>query len=73
MNDLLLTTIVRAQPNAKPLAMTLVEAAAKQGVSMEELSTACVLAQKAYQKAMDRSRIAVTEFESDAKAALERI
>lgn len=73
MNDLLLTTIVRAQPNAKPLAMTLVEAAAKQGVSMEELSTACVLAQKAYQKAMDRSHIAVTEFESDAKAALERI
>ena len=53
--------------------MTLVEAAAKQGASMEELSTACVLAQKAYQKAMDRSRIAVTEFESDAKAALERI
>lgn len=73
MEDILLTTIVRAQPNAKPLAMTLVEAAAKQGASMEELSAACVLAQKAYQKVMDRSRIAVTEFESDAKAALERI
>lgn len=73
MNDIVLAAITRGQPNAKPLAMTLVEAAAKQGASMEELSTACVLAQKAYQKAMDRSRIAVTEFESDAKAALERI
>ena len=73
MDDILFAPLARTQPNAKPLAMTLVEAAAKQGASMEELSTACVLAQKAYQKAMDRSRIAVTEFESDAKAALERI
>lgn len=63
----------KAHPKAKPLAMALVEAAARQGASAKELRLACVMAQEAYRLAMDNSRVPVTEFERDAKAALERI
>ena len=73
MNDILLSPLAATCQKAKPLALTLVEAAAEQGANMEELRTACTLATEAYRKAMDNSRIPVTEFERDAKATLERI
>ena len=73
MESILMSPMAKAHPKAKSLAMALVEAAARQGASAEELRLACVMAQEAYRLAMDNSRVPVTEFERDAKVALERI
>ena len=73
MNRVMLSPLLREHPKAKPLAMALIAAAAEQGASTEDLRIACELAQGAYREAMDNSRFPVTQFESDAKAALERI
>ena len=73
MERILMSPMSKAHPKAKPLAMALVEAAARQGASAEELRLACVMAQEAYRLALDCSRVPVTEFERGAKAALERI
>ena len=73
MNRVMLIPLLREHPKAKPLAMALIAAAAEQGASTEDLRIACELAQGAYREAMDNSRFPVTQFESDAKAALERI
>lgn len=69
----LMTPLVKRMPKAKPLAQTLVRAAAEQGVCMEELVLACDLACEAYQKALDRSDIPLTEFQSEAEAAIEGV
>ena len=71
MNRVMLIPLLREHPKAKPLAMALIAAAAEQGASTEDLRIACE--QGAYREAMDNSRFPVTQFESDAKAALERI
>lgn len=60
-------------PKAKPLALTLVQAAAEQGACLEELKLACDMAINAYRKALDRSGIALTEFKSEAKTTIEGI
>ena len=65
------TPLAARLPKAKPLALSLVQAAAEQGACLEELELACDMACKAYRKALDRSGVMLTEFEGDAKSALE--
>ena len=68
------TPILKANPKAKPLARTLIAAAAEQEVSVDELRIACDLAQRAYQKARDESVTKLTTpLKGKAEAALERI
>lgn len=68
------TPILKANPKAKPLAQTLIAAAAEQGANMEELRVACDLAQRAYRKARDESVTKLTTpLKGKAEAALERI
>ena len=69
----LYTPIVKRYPKAKPLAMSLITAAAEQGASIEELRYACKLAMDACEKGRDISVPAISLFSSEAKAALERI
>ncbi len=65
--------LLAKQPKAKPLAQTLVKAAAEQGASYEDLDLACKLACEAYRRALDRSCVALSEFESESQATLESI
>lgn len=67
----LYTPILNKNPKAKPLAQSLIAAAAEQGACLEDLRIACQLAMDAYQKAMDQSGVVLSGFESQAKAALE--
>lgn len=69
----LYTPIAKRYPKAKPLAMSLITAAAEQGASIEELRYACKLAMDACEKGRDTSVPAISLFSSEAKAALERI
>ncbi len=64
--------LIRKYPKAKPLAQTLVAAAAAQGASARELEIACKLAMEAYEFAMDHSGVSLTQFQSEAEAALAR-
>ena len=69
----MLGPLMARSPKAKPLARTLVKAAAEQGVTMEEFDLACRLACEAFRRALDRSGIVLSEFECEAKAALDGI
>lgn len=67
------TPLLKENPKAKPLAQTLIAAAAEQGACMEELRLACNLAQQAYQLARDESVTKLAApLKSKAEAALER-
>lgn len=73
MNSTLYRPLIAAYQNIRPLAATLVKAAAEQGATLEELRIAANMALDAYSEAMDRSTIPLAEFESEAKAALDSI
>lgn len=65
--------LVEAYQNVRPLAATLVKAAAEQGATLEELRIAADMALDAYSEAMDRSTVPLAEFEGKAEAALNSI
>lgn len=67
------TPLLEDAPKAKPLARSLIAAAAEQGAKLEDLQLACDLALKAYKKAMDQSCVELSKFERDAQAALDGI
>lgn len=67
------TPIVRAHPKAKPLAQTLITAAAEQGACLEDFRIACQLALDICQRVTDPSSVVLSEIESQAKTALESI
>ena len=67
------TPILKANPKAKPLARTLIAAAAEQEASMEELRIACDLAVRACQIARDASAAPLPTLKCEAESALERI
>lgn len=73
MDSITLRPLCGRYPKARPFAMTLIKAAAEQGVSAEELSVACELATRAYEEARDNSKVSLAEFESKAVAALESL
>lgn len=62
--------ILARNPKAKPLALTLIAAAAEQGASAEELRIACDLAIRAYEEARDNSAVPLSAFQGEAEAAL---
>lgn len=67
------TPILKANPKAKPLAQSLIAAAAEQGASLEELRIACDLAVRAYQTARDKSAAPLSVLKREAEAALDGI
>lgn len=73
MNKTLYRPFLAAHQKIRPLAATLVKAAAEQGATLEELEIAADMALNAYRDAMDRSAVPLAEFESEAKAALDSI
>ncbi len=66
------TPLIKRYPKVKPLARTLIEAAAEQGANTEELKLACDMAQEAYRSAMDQSAVLLSKFEGEAKTSLDR-
>lgn len=67
------TPILKTNPKAKPLAQTLIVAAAEQGASLEELQIACELAVRAYQTAQDKSAMLLSVLKREAETALDGI
>lgn len=67
------TPILKTNPKAKPLAQTLIAAAAEQGASLEELQIACELAVRAYQTAQDKSAMLLSVLKREAETALDGI
>lgn len=67
------TPILKTNPKAKPLAQTLIIAAAEQGANLEELRIACDLAVRAYQTAQDKSATPLSVLKREAEAALDGI
>ena len=67
------TQLLKEMPMAKPLAQTLITAAAEQGACLEEFQLACKLALHAYEKTMDLSGVRLSEFERQAQATLKSI
>ena len=67
------TPLIEMNPKAKPLAQTLIAAAAEQGANAEDLELACKLAVMAYRKARANSSVPLAMFESEVKAALDSI
>lgn len=67
------TPALEMNPKAKPLARTLIAAAAEQGASMEELQLACELAVSACQTARDKSAAPLSILKREAEAALDGV
>ena len=67
------TPALEMNPKAKPLARTLIAAAAEQGASMEELRLACELAVRACQTARDKSAAPLSVLKREAETALDSI
>lgn len=63
--------ILMMYPKAKPLAQTLIAAAAEQGASMNELELACKLALEAYREALDNTNASLAEFQSKAESSID--
>ena len=66
---MLYAPLIKEMPNAKPLAQTLIEAAAAQGANEDELDLACELAKEAYHLA--RKMSSLSELEQAATLKLE--
>ncbi len=64
---------LKLHPKAKPLAQLLVAEAARQEVTLGELTVATMIAVEVYKDAMDQRSTPVKGFEGEAKASLESI
>lgn len=65
--------VVKRTPKALPLARRLMEAAAEQGATLEDLRNAAKIAVAAYECAMDPALCSTREFLGEAQAALDEL
>jgi len=65
--------LIAKYPKAKPLAVALVEAAAKQGASVREFEIAFELVKNAYLNPVERCKPSIAQIEGEMKAALESL
>lgn len=62
--------LIKMNPKAKPLALTLIAAAAEQGASFKDFMLACDIAKWAYERALNTSTVVLSEFQGEVEATL---